>query len=239
VLLRLLVPGLSVLDVGSGPGGLSAEIARRVDPGLVIGLDVSAAMVALSRARYPRRKTPNLAFRRGDILRSRWMRVFDLVNAAQTLQWIPQAQVAVDRMAQAVKSGGRVVLMDVDHTRVEWSQAPVAWIRFVEAFRRWRAAAGLDNAIARRLGPMLRAAGLTDVTVIRKVRVVRSGDGDFFRMAGGWRMLAENRGRQVVTAGFCTERDRQSALKTFAGWMQEPERRQVTYETAAVGTRRG
>ena len=40
VLARLLEPALSVLDVGCGPGTLTAEIARRVEPGHVVGMDV-------------------------------------------------------------------------------------------------------------------------------------------------------------------------------------------------------
>jgi SAM-dependent methyltransferase len=238
VLLRLLVPGMSVLDVGSGPGTLTAEIARRVAPGPVVGLDVNPAMVALARARHPRRQFPNLAFRRGDVRRVRWIGAFDLVNAAQTLQWTPAPQSAVDRMARAVRAGGRVVLMDVDHTRVAWSRPPAAWTRFVEAFGRWRAARGLDDAVAQRLGPMLEAAGLGDVEVITRVRVVHAADGDFFRVAGGYRMLAESHGRGVVAAGHCTERERVAALAAFTRWMRGARASQRTLETVAIGMRR-
>ena len=35
-LLRVLKPGMSVLDVGCGPGTLTTEIARRVDPAAVV-----------------------------------------------------------------------------------------------------------------------------------------------------------------------------------------------------------
>jgi arsenite methyltransferase len=46
-----LRPGERVLDVGSGPGLLTTEMAQTVDPaGHVTGLDVSDAMLALSNA---------------------------------------------------------------------------------------------------------------------------------------------------------------------------------------------
>src|SRR5262249_35850523 len=41
-----LVPNTSVLDVGCGPGNITADIAARVEPGRVIGIDASEEIVA-------------------------------------------------------------------------------------------------------------------------------------------------------------------------------------------------
>ncbi len=42
-----LQPGLSVLDVGSGPGSTTLELGRRVGPtGRVVGVDINAEFVA-------------------------------------------------------------------------------------------------------------------------------------------------------------------------------------------------
>ena len=47
-----LKPGLKVLDVGSGPGHTTLELARRVAPGgNVTGVDINAEFVARSSAR--------------------------------------------------------------------------------------------------------------------------------------------------------------------------------------------
>jgi SAM-dependent methyltransferase len=40
-----LVPGISVLDVGSGPGTITVDMAGRVAPGRVIGIDAAAGIV--------------------------------------------------------------------------------------------------------------------------------------------------------------------------------------------------
>lgn len=45
--------GQRVLDVGCGPGALTAELVARVGPGLVAAVDPSASFVAAARARYP------------------------------------------------------------------------------------------------------------------------------------------------------------------------------------------
>ena len=41
-----LRPGLDVLDIGCGPGTITADLAGRVTPGRVLGLDRSADVVA-------------------------------------------------------------------------------------------------------------------------------------------------------------------------------------------------
>jgi SAM-dependent methyltransferase len=234
-LLRVLAPGTSVLDVGSGPGTLTAEIARRVAPARVVGVDLNPEMVELARAEHPRAALPNLAFRAGDILTARWPGAFDVVTASRTLSWIADVPRALGRMTRAAAPGGAVVVLDVDHAATEWAGPPRPWVRFVRGFLEWRSAAGLDNALASRLGGLLRCAGLAGVTVTRRPITVRAGD--FFRLAGAWRVLAESRGRQMVAAGTLTERERAAAVAAFTAWMQAPGAAQTTCEACAIGRR--
>jgi trans-aconitate methyltransferase len=51
-----------VLDVGCGDGKVSAEIARAVPRGSVVGVDASPQMIKFARAAFPRGKIPNLHF---------------------------------------------------------------------------------------------------------------------------------------------------------------------------------
>src|SRR6478609_5628732 len=62
-LLPHLGPGVSVLDVGSGPGTITADLAARVAPARVVGTDASAAVVAQAGADHA---APNLTFEVGD-----------------------------------------------------------------------------------------------------------------------------------------------------------------------------
>lgn len=43
----------TVLDLGCGDGKVAAELARIVNRGAVVGIDNSAAMIALAQGRYP------------------------------------------------------------------------------------------------------------------------------------------------------------------------------------------
>src|SRR5262249_56263311 len=44
-----LTPGTSVLDLGCGPGTITADIGRRVAPGRVLGIDASAGVIQDAR----------------------------------------------------------------------------------------------------------------------------------------------------------------------------------------------
>jgi ubiquinone/menaquinone biosynthesis C-methylase UbiE len=234
-LLEHLRPGLSVLDVGCGPGTLTAEIARRVAPAPVVGMDVNLEMIAAAEQASPPDAVPNLVFYRGDIRRSDWEDEFDLVNASRVLQWIPDAGVALAAMARAAGPGGRVMAQDWSHEKSDWSRPPAAWTRFHGAFLEWRAAAGLDNAIADHLPGMLEALGLREVRVSANAVIVRAADPDFFRAAGMWRLVADSRGRQMVSAGVLAEAEREEAVAAYTEWMQTPDATQTMHEASVTG----
>src|SRR6266487_82505 len=59
----------SVLDVGSGDGKVTAEIAAALPRGRVVGLDSSPQMVQFARAHYAAKRWPNLEFVRMDAQR--------------------------------------------------------------------------------------------------------------------------------------------------------------------------
>ena len=48
--LPLLRPGMRLLDVGCGPGSITAGLARRVAPGETIGIDASSSVIDTARS---------------------------------------------------------------------------------------------------------------------------------------------------------------------------------------------
>ena len=62
-----IVPGMRVLDVGSGAGEVALLAAELVGTtGEVIGVDKAPAALAVARARAAARSLPNVSFREGD-----------------------------------------------------------------------------------------------------------------------------------------------------------------------------
>ena len=103
-LVELLAPraGERVLDLGCGTGQLSAEIAAAGTE--VVGIDSSAEMVATARKNYPA-----MRFELADARAFTVERPFDAVFSNAVLHWVKPAGAAVERVAAALKPGGRFV----------------------------------------------------------------------------------------------------------------------------------
>jgi len=100
----------NVLDLGCGDGKVTAEIAKIVDRGTVVGIDNSAAMIALAQGRYPNQQHPNLSFRVMDAGNLSFTECFDLVFSNAVLHWVKQHQPVIDGLYRSLKSGGKILL---------------------------------------------------------------------------------------------------------------------------------
>lgn len=107
---RLRLTGTeTVLDVGSGPGNITRRTAAALsDTGLLVGLDVSTAMLHRAvRAGNP----PNLVYTRADANRPPFAdAVFDAVCSSLCLQLLPDPFAALDEFHRVLRPGGRLAL---------------------------------------------------------------------------------------------------------------------------------
>jgi trans-aconitate methyltransferase len=100
-----------ILDVGCGDGKVTAEMARAVRRGYVVGADASAEMIAFARKTFPSSENPNLKFqvcdaREIDSIAGRFNIVFS--NAA--LHWVDNHEAILRGAASVLKPGGRLVI---------------------------------------------------------------------------------------------------------------------------------
>src|SRR4030095_12228102 len=194
------------------PCSTAAAAAGAVGPGgRPVGVDVTPSMIEAARAAH--RRVPGLSFHVVDVYALPFRGEFDIVAAARVLpwlsgpahaapgvvRWLADPEAALRGMTKGLRRGGRIVILDYNHEKASWTPEPPASMRrFVQAFLRWRADAGLDNAIADRLGKLLGAVGLTAITMTDQTEVTRRGDPDFETRAGIWAAVAATRGHQMV-----------------------------------------
>ncbi|MER7153749.1 class I SAM-dependent methyltransferase [Streptomyces lydicus] len=102
------------LDIGCGDGLLVAELAGRVAE--VTGVDRSAAMVRLARARGA--TLPNAAFVEADVMTAEELRpgAYDFVTAVAVVHHIG-FEAAARRMAELLAPGGRLVIIGLASNR--------------------------------------------------------------------------------------------------------------------------
>ncbi len=103
-------PGGTALDVGSGPGNVTAALARAAGPdGLALGIDISEPMLARAvRAQAG----PQVGFLRADAQRLPFRdQTFDAVLSIAMLQLIPKPSAALAEMARVLRPGARMAVM--------------------------------------------------------------------------------------------------------------------------------
>jgi trans-aconitate 2-methyltransferase len=91
-----------VVDLGCGPGQLTASLARRWPSCSVLGIDSSAAMVERAREHAGER----VRFVEGDLRTWSPEAPVDVLVSNATLQWVPDHRALLPRLLQAVRPGG-------------------------------------------------------------------------------------------------------------------------------------
>jgi trans-aconitate 2-methyltransferase len=98
-----------VLDIGSGDGKVTADLAERVPRGRVLGIDSSPDMVARARQSFPASRYPNLSFEPGDALELSFTERFEAVFSNAVLHWVRDHLRVLRGVARALKPGGRLL----------------------------------------------------------------------------------------------------------------------------------
>jgi ubiquinone/menaquinone biosynthesis C-methylase UbiE len=164
-LLPHLKPGLSVLDVGCGPGTITADLAARVAPGSVTAVDQVADVLGVASAEVQQRNLSNVSFGTADVHNLDYPDdTFDIVHAHQVLQHVTDPAGALREMRRVCAAGGIVAVRDADYAGFIWyPQLPALdlWRDFYQ--RVARANRGEPDA-GRRLLSWAQQAGFDDIT---------------------------------------------------------------------------
>ena len=98
-----------VLDIGSGDGKVTAELAKRVPSGSVLGIDSSPDMVEFSQRAF-RAGFSNLAFRHVDACHMEFDEEFDVVFSNATLHWVKDHLTVLKGIRRALKPSGHLLI---------------------------------------------------------------------------------------------------------------------------------
>jgi trans-aconitate 2-methyltransferase len=102
--------GEDVLDLGCGDGKVTAEIARALRNGTVIGVDNSESMIRLATKRYPTSVYANLSFKVMDASNLTFEGCFDVIFSNAALHWVKNHKPLVEGLYKYLKPGGKILL---------------------------------------------------------------------------------------------------------------------------------
>jgi SAM-dependent methyltransferase len=217
-LLPHLRPGQRLLDVGSGPGTITADLASIV--GEVVALEISDEAAAVTR-----QGAPGVEVRVGDVHALPFADgEFDVVHAHQVLQHVADPVVALREMARVTRPGGVVAARDSDYASFAWWPRLPELDRWLELYDDAARANGGEPDAGRRLLSWARAAGVTDVVASSSTWCYATPQTrDWW--GGMWadRILGSALADQLVREGRATRAELEQISAAWRTWAADPD----------------
>jgi len=214
-----------VLDVGCGPGTITADLARFVGEGSVVGVDAAAAIIDRAREMHPPQEHPGVSFELGDVYSLQFPEeTFDVVFAHQVLQHLSDPGAALREMARVVRADGLIAVREADFRAFAWSPDDRVLDEWLATYflvtRRNHASADAG----RRLKGWALAAGLTDVEASSS-NWTFSSEEDRLWWGGLWadRVVESDFARQALDEGLASSDDLRRYADAFRRWAASPE----------------
>jgi SAM-dependent methyltransferase len=228
-----------VLEMGAGTGLFACALAERLPRGTLLGIELDERQ--LTAARQGTARHANVELRQGDVLApplgaEEWGR-FDLVHARFVLEHLERPEQAVAVMARAVRSGGRVVLVDDDHDTLRmWPDTP-HFERLWRAYCEQYSLRGMDPWIGRRLTGLLHGAGLRPSRAHVLFFGACAGMELFPTVMGNMIGVVAGAGPDILRAGTLCQDELRVGLEEVRAWSQRPDAALWYAVPLAVGVR--
>jgi ubiquinone/menaquinone biosynthesis C-methylase UbiE len=205
-LLPHLRPGMSLLDIGAGPGTITADLATLVRPGRTTALEANEAALDITRATFATLDI-EVDFVVGDVHR---LDIpddsYDVVHAHQVLQHVGDPVQALKEMRRVCKPGGVVAVRDSDYRAFAWFPDLPGLDEWMDLYQRMARANGGEPDAGRRLLSWALAAGFEKVEATSGTwTFANQSDRDWW--GGMWadRILQSDLTRQAQAAGVRAE----------------------------------
>jgi ubiquinone/menaquinone biosynthesis C-methylase UbiE len=169
--------GMHVLDIGCGSGAVTLKMARWVGPtGRALGIDTDERCLELARQDAIGRRL-TATFRMESVGDLREEAAYDLVYSRFLLTHLPDPGQALAHMVRAARTGGLVVVEDVEFSGHFSHPACPAFDRYIRLYQEMVRRRGGDPDIGPRLPGLFTDAGLEGVGLEVVQPTFREGPG--------------------------------------------------------------
>ena len=163
-LLDRITPAMDILDVGCGPGTISADLAALVPQGRQVAVDHAAGILDQARRTATERGLRNVEFAVADVHALDYPDdSFDIVHAHQVLQHVGDPVQALREMRPGCRPGGTVAARDSDYAAMTWYPLTAGLDDWLDLYRRVARASGGEPDAGRRLRSWAQTVGFSAV----------------------------------------------------------------------------
>lgn len=217
--------GMDLLDVGCGPGTITADLAEIVAPGRVVAVDSSPAVLAQAERTCTERGLSNVDFTVADAgALSLDARSFDVVHAHQVLQHVSDPVSVLREMRRVCRPGGIVAARDSDYGGMTWFPEVPALREWMSLYQEMARQVGGEPNAGRRLKSWALAAGFSEVTASADAWCYTSAEERAW-WGGLWsqRIRSSAIAHQAVENSRATTEDLQEISAGWTEWANSPE----------------
>ncbi len=224
-LLPHLREGLSLLDIGCGPGTITVDLAALVAPGQTVGIDRVSRPLADARQAAVDRGLTTVAFTVGDVYQLDFpANSFDVVHAHQVLQHLTDPVAALREMARVCRPGGLVAARDADYSAMTWYPLDPRLDRWQQLYHQVAIDNGAEPDAGRRLLAWAHQAGFREVTSTASVWCYSTPDErEWWGSTWAERVTESAFAQQAVSAGFTDESQLQDLAAAWREWGSAPD----------------
>ena len=226
-LLPVLEPGQRLLDVGCGPGTVTVDLAARVAPGVVVGVDTSAAVLGLARATADAAGARNVTFQEADATSLPFADdSFDVVHAHQVLQHLSDPVAALREMRRVTRPGGYVAVRDADYAAMTWYPPSSGLDEWLALYHEVTAANRAEADAGRQLLSWVRAAGFDPAGLVPSAGVwcyATPEDRAWWAQVWAERVTSSAFARQAVQYALADDVGLELLAESWRAWGQEPD----------------
>jgi ubiquinone/menaquinone biosynthesis C-methylase UbiE len=217
---------MDVLDVGCGVGSLALDVAGRVAPGRVVGIDPDAGQIEAARRSAADRGVDNAEFRLGSAHHLPFPESgFDVVYANAVLMYVREPVRALEEMRRVLRPDGLAAVSDDDLATIVTSPDLPELRLGAELFRRAVVREGGDPSYSRHLRALMLEAGFARTRGIADAPEVY-GDAEATRWFADFAigvLSAPSMVEVIVGEGWATPAEIEALGAAFRAWGERPD----------------
>lgn len=158
--------GAKVLEIGCGVGAQTVIICKQNPSIKFVSIDISENSLQAAKKRCKEANITNVEFLKADLYNMPFQEEsFDFVFVCFVLEHIPDPDKALLEIKKMLKPSGICIVIEGDHGSAYYYPQSSYAQQTIECLIQLQAQSGGDSLIGRRLYPLLKAGGFSDISV--------------------------------------------------------------------------